>query len=61
MRIVVSALSAESPLAAILRKKEYNGVYGKIEFTENGANKSVGIMLVEQGRLVEKSVGCETQ
>jgi len=57
IRIIDSALNtdAKSLPAEILRKKEYNGVYGKISFTENGANESVGIITVEQGKFVEKS------
>ena len=42
----------------ILQKKEYKGIYGKIIFTESGANRSSGLMSVEQGRLVEKSPKC---
>jgi len=61
IRIINSVLNAETdPLPTrILRKKEYNGVYGKIRFTESGTNESVGIIAVEQGKLVEKSPSCE--
>jgi hypothetical protein len=45
--------------AEILQRKEYKGVYGKIIFAENGANRSTGLISVEQGRLVEKSPKCE--
>ncbi|MDR0518394.1 MAG: penicillin-binding protein activator [Fibromonadaceae bacterium] len=64
IRIIAKALSAEpqaeSLPAAILRKKEYDGVYGKIRFTEAGANENVGIMSVVKGALVEKSPTCKT-
>jgi len=61
IRIINSVLNGETdPLPTrILRKKEYNGVYGKIRFTESGTNESVGIIAVEQGKLVEKSPSCE--
>jgi ABC-type branched-subunit amino acid transport system substrate-binding protein len=60
IRIINSVLNAEpEPLPTkILRKKEYDGVYGKIRFTEAGTNESVGIIAVEQGKLVEKSPSC---
>jgi len=61
IRIIASVLNAETePLPTkILRKKEYNGVYGKIRFAETGTNESVGIITVEQGKFVEKSSFCE--
>jgi len=61
IRIINSVLNAETESlpTKILRKKEYNGVYGKIKFTEAGTNESVGIIAVEQGKLVEKSPACE--
>jgi ABC-type branched-subunit amino acid transport system substrate-binding protein len=61
LRIVEAAMlsNAESLPAAILQKKEFNGVYGKINFAENGANSSVSIISVEQGKFIEKSPKCE--
>jgi ABC-type branched-subunit amino acid transport system substrate-binding protein len=62
IRIINSVLNIETELslpARILHKKEYNGVYGKIKFTETGTNENVGIIAVEQGKLVEKSPSCE--
>jgi ABC-type branched-subunit amino acid transport system substrate-binding protein len=61
IRIINSVLNGETESlpTRILRKKEYNGVYGKIRFTEAGTNESVGIIAVEQGKLVEKSPACE--
>ncbi|MDR2555194.1 MAG: penicillin-binding protein activator [Fibromonadaceae bacterium] len=61
IRIINSVLNGETdPLPTrILRKKEYNGVYGKIKFTDYGTNESVNIIAVEQGKLVEKSPSCE--
>jgi ABC-type branched-subunit amino acid transport system substrate-binding protein len=64
IRIVNSALasgSSQSLPTAILQKKEYNGVYGKINFKENGANSNAGIISVQQGKFVEKSPTCETK
>jgi len=57
IRIIGSALNtgAEFLLAEILRKKEYDGVYGKISFTEGGANENVEIIMVEQGKFAEKA------
>jgi ABC-type branched-subunit amino acid transport system substrate-binding protein len=57
IRIVESVLDLEyskSMSAAILQKKEFSGVYGKIDFMESGANKSVELISVEKGRFVEK-------
>jgi ABC-type branched-subunit amino acid transport system substrate-binding protein len=61
IRIINSALQSSSgPLtAAISQKKEYDGVYGKIIFSENGANSSVALISVTKGKLVEKSPECE--
>jgi len=61
IRIINSVLNGETESlpTRILRKKEYSGVYGKIRFTEYGTNESVGIIAVEQGKLVEKSPSCE--
>ncbi|MCL1956336.1 MAG: penicillin-binding protein activator [Fibromonadales bacterium] len=66
IRIVNQALQSlaqsESPQslsAEILQKKEYKGVYGKIVWADNGANKNTGLISVEQGKLVEKSPKCE--
>jgi ABC-type branched-subunit amino acid transport system substrate-binding protein len=59
IRIVNTVLSDSISLpAAILQKKEYNGVYGKISFTPGGANESIGLISVVQGKLVEKSLDC---
>jgi len=62
IRIVNSVLPALSDSislpAAILQRKEYNGVYGKISFTSSGANESVGLISVEQGKFAEKSMDC---
>jgi len=59
IRIVNSVLSGSNSLpAAILQKKEYDGVYGKISFTPNGANESIGLISVEQGKFAEKSLNC---
>ncbi len=56
IRIVDAVLSGSNSLpAAILQKKEYSGVYGKIIFTSDGANESVGLISVEQGKFTEKS------
>jgi len=66
IRIVNQALQgiAQSetvqPLPAeIMQKREFKGVYGKIILADNGANKSTGLISVEQGKLVEKSSNCE--
>ncbi|MCL1967498.1 MAG: penicillin-binding protein activator [Fibromonadales bacterium] len=61
IRIINSVLNAEAESlpTKILRKKEYNGVYGKIRFAEAGTNESVSIIAVDQGKLVEKSPSCE--
>jgi len=61
IRIIASVLNAETESlpTKILRKKEYNGVYGKIRFTEAGTNENVRIIAVEQGNFVEKSPFCE--
>ena len=61
IRIINSVLNGETESlpTRILRKKEYSGVYGKIRFTEYGTNESVGIIAVDQGKLVEKSPSCE--
>jgi len=66
IRIVNQALQSlaqsETPQslpAEIFQKKEYKGVYGKIVWADNGANKSTGLISVEQGKLVEKSPKCE--
>jgi len=61
IRVINSVLNSEpeSLPTKILRKKEYNGVYGKIKFSDLGTNESVGIMAVEQGKLVEKPLACE--
>jgi ABC-type branched-subunit amino acid transport system substrate-binding protein len=61
IRIVASVLNSGavgSLPEEILRKKEYNGVYGKISFSGNGANESVEIIAVEQGKFTEKSPTC---
>ena len=59
IRIVDAVLADSISLpAAILQKKEYNGVYGKISFTPGGANESIGLISVVQGKLVEKSLDC---
>jgi len=59
IRIINAVLSESTSLpTAILRKKEYGGVYGKISFTESGANESVSLIAVEQGKFVEKSPKC---
>jgi len=58
IRIINTILESTSLPTAILQKKEYNGVYGKIRFTENGANESVGLISVQQGKFVEKSPEC---
>jgi ABC-type branched-subunit amino acid transport system substrate-binding protein len=56
IRIVNTMLPSSKPLPeAILQKKEFNGIYGKISFTPHGANENVGLISVEQGRFVEKS------
>ncbi|GBU26038.1 hypothetical protein R83H12_02717 [Fibrobacteria bacterium R8-3-H12] len=47
--------------AEILQKREYKGIYGKIVFADNGANKNTGLISVEQGKLVEKSPKCEVK
>jgi len=59
--IIYTALSvnAESLPAAIMQQKEYDGVYGKIKFSTYGANETVGIMSVDRGKLVEKSLKCD--
>jgi len=66
IRIVNQALQSlaqnenpQSLSAEILQKKEFKGVYGKIIWADNGANKSTGLISVEQGKLVEKSPKCE--
>ncbi len=61
IRIVETALhldSLTSMSAAILQRKEFNGVYGKISLTESGANDNVGLMSVNQGKFVDKSRKC---
>jgi ABC-type branched-subunit amino acid transport system substrate-binding protein len=59
IRIVATAMSSTGSLSeAILQKKEYNGVYGKISFTKNGANESTGLISVMQGKFIEKSPSC---
>ncbi|MDR1811383.1 MAG: penicillin-binding protein activator [Candidatus Fibromonas sp.] len=61
LRIVESVMYSDSLAslsAAILQKKEFNGVYGKIRFTGNGANESVELISVNQGKFVEKSKKC---
>jgi ABC-type branched-subunit amino acid transport system substrate-binding protein len=62
IRVINSALQSNtgSLLAAISQKREYDGVYGKIIFSENGANSSVTLISVTKGKFVEKSPGCET-
>jgi ABC-type branched-subunit amino acid transport system substrate-binding protein len=61
IRIVNEVLADSVSLpTAILQKKEYNGIYGKISFTGTGANESVGLMSVEQGKFVEKSPSCRS-
>jgi ABC-type branched-subunit amino acid transport system substrate-binding protein len=61
IRVVASVLNAGtgSLPEEILRRKEYNGIYGKISFSETGANESVGIIAVEQGKFAEKSPMCK--
>jgi len=61
IRIVNSVLNSEPETlpVKILRKREYDGVYGKIRFSDAGTNESLGIMAVEQGKLVVKSLHCE--
>jgi ABC-type branched-subunit amino acid transport system substrate-binding protein len=61
IRIINSALQADSTslLAAIKQQKEYNGVYGKISFTEGGANSSVDLIAIKKGKYEEKSPTCE--
>jgi len=68
IRIVNQALQSlaqnENPQtlpAEIMLKREYKGVYGKIVLADNGANKSTGLISVEQGKLVEKSPWCEVK
>jgi len=60
LRIINSVLyeSNSSLPSAILQKKEYDGVYGKISFSESGANQSVDLITVKQGKFVEKSSEC---
>ena len=58
IRIVNAALESTYLPTAILQKKEYDGVYGKILFSESGANESVGLISVQQGKFVEKSPEC---
>jgi len=59
IHIIKSALSDSTSLpTAILRKKEYDGVYGKIRFSESGANESIILITVQQGKFVEKSPEC---
>jgi len=61
LRIVEAVLRPDSSAslpAAILQKKEFNGVYGKISFTESGANENVELISVNQGKFVEKSKKC---
>jgi ABC-type branched-subunit amino acid transport system substrate-binding protein len=60
IRIISSALDAENAPAAILQRREFGGVYGKIKFSNSGANENVGIISVVKGNLVEKSPSCET-
>jgi len=62
IRIVNSALESnpDSLIAAIAQGKEYNGVYGKIDLSKNGANASVSIISVEKGKFVEEPAGCRT-
>jgi len=59
IRIIASALNAENAPEAILQRKEYDGVYGKIKFSKNGENESIGLRSVERGNFVEKSQSCE--
>ena len=59
IRIVASVLNAEYVPEAILQRKEYSGVYGKIRFSKNGENENVGLKSVERGNLVDKSPSCE--
>ncbi|MDR2999958.1 MAG: penicillin-binding protein activator [Fibromonadaceae bacterium] len=60
IRIITAVLPNSGSLpAAILQKKEFDGVYGKIIFSRNGANESVGLIAVEQGKFTEKSPSCE--
>jgi ABC-type branched-subunit amino acid transport system substrate-binding protein len=59
IRIIVTAMSSTGSLSeAILQKKEYNGVYGKISFTKNGANENARLISVVQGKFTEKSSNC---
>ncbi len=56
VRIIGSVLPNSKSLPdAILQRKEFNGIYGKISFTPSGANENVGLISVEQGKFVEKS------
>jgi len=59
VRIINSVLSSSGSLpSAILQKKVFDGVYGKINFTAGGANDNVRLITVEHGKFVEKSPEC---